>query len=246
MLLPVRKIMPAKKQQAWQFVAPLILAHGYKMQWQAHYPVPAIAPNSFYLVPMLSPNFFPFPELTTERLLLRQLSLDDAPGVHRLRSNEAVMQYINRPLTKTIEDAEAWISVVLGALVQNNGISWCLCLKEAPQEHVGSIGLWRIDKENYRAEIGYMLEPCLQGKGLMYEALQKVVAYGFSEMKLHSIEAQLDPRNTASAALLKKGGFVREAFFKENYYWQGQFGDTAVWSLLTPSQKTENRSQETF
>jgi ribosomal-protein-alanine N-acetyltransferase len=53
-------------------------------------------------------------------------------------------------------------------------------------------------------------------------------------MKLHSIEARLDPRNTASAALLKKGGFVQEALFKENYYLRGHFADTAVYSLITP------------
>ena len=193
---------------------------------------------------MLSCQFSPFPERTTERLLLRQLSLDDAACIHRLRSNRAVMQYINRPVSQTIEDAEAWISVILGALAQNNGITWCICLKETPRESVGSIGLWRIDKENYRAEIGYMLEPRLQGRGLMFEALQVVVDYGFREMKLHSIEAQLNPENGASAALLKKGGFVQEALFKENYFWQGRFSDTAVYSLLTPYAEAPAAGQE--
>ena len=117
---------------------------------------------------------------------------------------------------------------------KNDGITWCICLKERPSEHVGSIGLWRIDKENHRAEIGYMLEPSLHGKGIMYEALQKVVEFGFREIKLHSIEGQIDPRNTASAALLKKAGFVQEAYFKENYYLDGGFADTAVYSILAP------------
>ena len=193
---------------------------------------------------MLSPNFTPFPELKTDRLLLRQLTLADAPGVQQLRSQEEVMKYINRPLTRTLEEAECWIRVILEALGRNDGISWCICLKEAPSEHVGSIGLWRIDKENYRAEIGYMLEPALQGKGLMYEALQKVLYYGFRELMLHSVEAQLDPRNAASAALLKKGGFVQEGYFTENYYLRGQFADTAVYSLLTPCREAANKEAE--
>lgn len=183
---------------------------------------------------MLSPNFTPFPRLQTERLLLRQLTLADAPLVQRIRANEDVMKYINRPLTRTLEEAEGWIRVVLKTLAKNEGITWCICLKEQPHEHVGSIGLWRIEKENHRAEIGYMLEPSLQGKGLMSEALQRVIDYGFKTLKLHSIEAQLDPRNTASSALLKKAGFIQEAYFKENYYLQGGFADTAVYSLLTP------------
>lgn len=53
-------------------------------------------------------------------------------------------------------------------------------------------------------------------------------------MKLHSIEAHIDPRNIASATLLKKGGFVQEALFKENCFYNDQFSDTAVYSILTP------------
>jgi ribosomal-protein-alanine N-acetyltransferase len=119
-------------------------------------------------------------------------------------------------------------------MAKNEGITWCLNLINKPNIHIGSIGLWRIEKENYRAEIGYMLEPDLQGKGLMYEALQKVIEFGFSEMKLHSIEAKIDPRNIASAALLKKGGFVQEAHFKENCYHNGEFCDTAVYTIFSP------------
>ena len=82
-----------------------------------------------------------------------------------------------------------------------------------------------------------MLEPALHGKGLMYEAIQAVLHYGFHDLKLHSVEAQIDPRNSASEALLKKAGFVREAYFKENYYLRGRFADTGVYSLLTPLKK---------
>jgi ribosomal-protein-alanine N-acetyltransferase len=58
------------------------------------------------------------------------------------------------------------------------------------------------------------------------------VEYGFQKMNLHSIEAQINPDNLASAALLKKAGFEREAYFKENYYLRGEFTDTAVYSKL--------------
>lgn len=189
---------------------------------------------------MLAPNFSPFPALKTERLLLRQFTLADAAGVHQLRSDDSVMQFINRPLTQTIEDAEAWIQLIFDALQKADGITWCICLKDDPAIHVGSIGLWRIEKENYRAEIGYMIEPQLQGKGYMYEALQAVVHYGFTDMRLHSVEARIDPDNVASAALLKKSGFVQEAHFKENYFNRGRFADTAVYSKLAPNNVQAN------
>jgi ribosomal-protein-alanine N-acetyltransferase len=196
------------------------------------------------ICPMLSPDFSPFPELATDRLLLRQLVMADAPAVQRLRSNVDVMKYINRPLTLTVADAEKWIAVIMESLEKNEGITWSVCLKENAAENVGSVGLWRIEKENHRAEIGYMLEPALHGKGIMYEAIQKVVDYGFREMNLHSIEGRIDPRNIASGAVLKKAGFVQEAHFKENYYLRDHFADTAVFSLLAPHKQTAKSKNE--
>ncbi|HEY0042753.1 MAG TPA: GNAT family N-acetyltransferase [Flavisolibacter sp.] len=186
---------------------------------------------------MLSINFSPFPTLTTSRLLLRELTLTDAPAVQRLRSNPEVMKYINRPLTLTVEAAETWVGLIITALQNNDGITWCICLKEAPAEHIGTIGFWRIEKENCRAEIGYMLDPLLHGKGIISEALETVVRYGFSEMKLHSMEGQIDPRNIASGKVLEKAGFVREAYFRESYRLRDEFADTAVYSMLASDYK---------
>lgn len=193
---------------------------------------------------MLTPNFSPFPPLTTQRLLLRELLPSDAPAVQHLRGNKDVMTYINRPLTLTLQDAEAWVNLVRDNVANNDGITWCICLKEAPSEHVGNIAIWRIEKENYRGEVGYMIEPAHQGKGLMYEALQAVIHYGFATLQLHSLEGRIDPRNKASAAVLSKSGFVQEAYFKENYALRDGFADTAVYSLLTPYEK-DKRSKQT-
>lgn len=192
---------------------------------------------------MLSPNFTPFPTIETDRLLLRQMTLADAPALHRLRSSKAVMQYINRPLTQTVEEAEGWVKIIMENVIRNEGITWTIGWKERPEEHVGNIGIWRIDKANHRGEIGYMLDPSLQGKGIMFEAIQPVLGYGFQQLGLHSIEAQIDPRNQASAALLRKAGFVQEAYFTENCYHEGLFTDTAVYALLTPLETAQKQEK---
>ena len=100
------------------------------------------------------------------------------------------------------------------------------------KQMIGSIGLWRIDKAHYRGEIGYMLHHDHWGKGIMQEAIAAVIEFGFGPLKLHSIEAHINPANAASAGILEKNGFVREAYFKENYYFRGKFLDTAIYSLL--------------
>jgi ribosomal-protein-alanine N-acetyltransferase len=184
---------------------------------------------------MLEVNFQPFPLLTTERMVLREITKDDAGEVLRLRSDEEVMRYIDRPRAETIEDALVFIGRVEDLLKSNNGINWAMALKD-DNALIGNISLWRIEKENYRAEIGYMLHPAHHRKGLMNEAIKIVIDYGFRVMKLHSIEGKINPANAASAGILEKNGFVKEAHFKENYYFNGKFLDTAVYSLLAPKE----------
>lgn len=181
---------------------------------------------------MLSPNFNPFPVLTTERLILRRFTYDDAAGLFAMRSNETVMQYIHRPINKSIDDALALINVIEDLLSKNDGITWCICLKNS-NKYIGSIGFWRIEKDNHRAEIGYLLNPAYQGQGIMQEALTVAIEYGFNVIKLHSIAAYVSPGNFASIKLLLKNKFVQEAYFKEDHFYNGRFEDTLVYSLLT-------------
>jgi len=187
---------------------------------------------TFKIAQMLQPDFTIFPELNTERLYLRMLYKTDGPEILKLRSDEQVMRFIDKERAKTIEDAEVFIDRASIALTANDGITWAIALKEEPGTLIGSVGLWRIIKEHYRAEIGYMLNPVHWGKGIMTEALLKVTEFGFKEMRLHSIEAHINPENVGSAAILTKSGFVKEAHFKEDFYFNGRFRDTAIYSIL--------------
>jgi len=182
---------------------------------------------------MLHTDFHPFPELSTERLILRKIVDADKDDLFLLRSDRRVMAYIDRPIAESPGDAVKLIRVVDDLLQSGDGITWGIALKEQ-RGLLGTIGLWRIVKEHQRAEIGYLLHPGHQGKGLMQEALIKVLDYGFSVIRLHSVEANVNPANEASKRLLEKNGFVREAYFKENYFYNGVFKDSLIYSLLTP------------
>jgi ribosomal-protein-alanine N-acetyltransferase len=184
---------------------------------------------------MLTVNFNPFPILETPRLTLRRLTVDDAPGVFRLRSDAETMKYIPRPLAQTIDDALTHVALIESKIESNEGINWAISLKDDP-EFIGLIGNFRIEPENYRAEIGYMLLPEFHGQGLISEAIDAVVQYGFNEMKLHSIEAVIDPDNFASAKVLEKNRFVKEAHLKENGFYDGRFIDSVIYSRLSPHQ----------
>ncbi len=176
-------------------------------------------------------KFKPFPALSTERLHLRQVKLEDDNEIFFLRSDDRVMKYLDRPKAKTIDDARQFITSIGVGIDKNESITWAISLKNE-SKLIGTIGYWRIVKEHFRAEIGFILHPHFQGKGIMQEAIIKILNYGFDVMKLHSIEANVNPDNTASIKLLERNNFNREAYFRENYFFNGKFLDTAIYSLI--------------
>lgn len=176
-------------------------------------------------------NFTPFPELKTERLVLRRILMEDAQALFEMRSDERVMQFLDRPRAKNISDVENLIRLIDHDIENNIGITWGVSLT-GTSRLIGTMGFWNITKAHFRAEIGYLLHPDFQGKGLMKEAAKKTIDFGFREMGLHSIEANINPNNLRSAKMLENCGFVKEAHFRENYYYDGKFLDSVIYSLL--------------
>jgi ribosomal-protein-alanine N-acetyltransferase len=148
------------------------------------------------------------------------------------------MRYIDKASAETIDDAYEFIQKINDQQKNNDAVTWAITIK-GETILLGTICFWNILKEHYRAEIGYVLHPDYWGKGIMQEAFSEVVNYGFKVMNLHSIEANINPHNTASIKLLEKNKFVREAYYKENYFFNGKFLDTAIYSLLKPEDKND-------
>jgi ribosomal-protein-alanine N-acetyltransferase len=181
---------------------------------------------------MLLLNFNPFPVLDTSRMKLHALSVGDhAKGMYLLRSNLEAMKYIGKPLLSSVAEAREIIELYNRNLRECIGITWGISLNKS-SGLIGSVGFHKLDIFNHRAEIGYMLHPDYWNKGLMTEALAKVLDYGLNEMKLHSIEARINPENEISRKILLKHDFVKEGYFRESYYENQQYLDTEVYSLI--------------
>lgn len=180
---------------------------------------------------MLSINFHPFKNLETERLLLRRVTEADVLEIFQLRSNPETMKFIPRPLVKTNEEALEHIRMIDEKIEQNSGINWAITLK-GDSKLIGIIGHYRIQPENHRCEIGYMILPQYNGKGITTEAIKAVLEYGFTDLDMHSIEAVIDPENYASERVLQKNNFVKEAHILENELYDGKFWDTVIYSIL--------------
>ncbi len=180
---------------------------------------------------MLAPTFPYFPELSTERLILRAHISADAPALFSLRTSDEVMRYIDRERPKEILEIEAKIQLINESFETNGMLIWVIAFKDSPLEMIGEIGFYRTDYANHRAEIGYMVQPAHWRKGVISEALKKVIDFGFQTINLHSISANINPGNDASRQILLKHGFVKEAYFKEHYYFNGKFLDSEIYGL---------------
>lgn len=172
-----------------------------------------------------------FPNLETERLTLQQHEESDLDDLFILRSDPKVMAYMDKPPATDKSVVLKKIQAIREDFTNQNGINWTIKLKGS-DEVIGYMSLWRIDKTNHRVEIGYALKKEYWKQGISYEAAKRVIDFAFNNLEAHSIMANLNPQNNGSKGLLLKLGFIQEAYFREDFYFDGKFLDSAIFSLL--------------
>jgi [ribosomal protein S5]-alanine N-acetyltransferase len=155
-------------------------------------------------------NAATFPILTTERLTLRQLSIDDQQDVFALRADPGINKFLGRQLCKTKEDAISFINKVNDNIENGQTYYWAITLTDT-EALVGAICLFDLSSENSSCEIGYELMTKFQGQGIMKEAAQVVIEYVFQTLKLKKILAFTHCENQNSANLLLKFNFVKSS-----------------------------------
>ena len=151
-------------------------------------------------------DFSKFPKLKTERLNLTKLIKSDSEEIYFLRSNAEVCKYLDHPKAKSISDAEEFIEKIDNVIKNNVSILWAIRIIGST-EMVGTICLWNFSEDELSADIGFVLHPVQQRKGIMSEAVKKVLEYGFSDLSLNTIYGEVDPMNIPSIKLMEKYGF---------------------------------------
>jgi len=175
--------------------------------------------------------FSSFPYLTSSRLVYRNITPDDSESLYIIRTNEVVMRYMDTHAMKSLSEAEKLVKSIRESFKSGTGINWGIEEKSS-KTLLGYFGFWRIEENHCRGEVGYALHPDSWGKGYMQEAMKTLVRFGFKHLNLHSIEANVNPENINSMKLLEKIGFKKEAFFRENFLFNGEFKDSIIYSLL--------------
>lgn len=155
-------------------------------------------------------NFYPIPNLSSERISLSGISERDVDTIFFLRTDANVTKYIQRPAnrqTKTSADALKFIGELKQYAINNVSLAWGIKIPEN-DTIIGTICLWNFSEEQRTAEVGYDLKPEFQGKGYMSEALKLVINFAFDTLKLEKIEAFTNRDNLASVTLLEAHKFI--------------------------------------
>ncbi|OQS10402.1 alanine acetyltransferase [Chromobacterium violaceum] len=104
-----------------------------------------------------------------------------------------------------------------------------------PERIIGTVSFSNIVRGVFQAcHLGYGIDRAREGQGLMREALQAAIAFAFADLKLHRIQANYQPHNVRSAALLQKLGFAVEGQAKDYLFLDGAWRDHVLTSLTNP------------
>ncbi|MDQ0269323.1 GNAT family N-acetyltransferase [Cytobacillus purgationiresistens] len=176
-------------------------------------------------------KFTHFPELKTERLTLRNATINDSNDLFELYSSKAVVEYMPFTPFTSVEQAVNEMNWYQQIFDEQTGLRWMIQDRES-KKVIGTCGYLNYERTNNRLEIGYDLSPEYWGRGLMPEAVKSIIQFGFSTMNLNKIEAKIEPANTASLRLMEKLGFQKEGLLRQHEFEKGRYIDLAVFSLL--------------
>jgi len=171
-------------------------------------------------------DFATFPTIETQRLLLREITHADAPAIYHIFNDHETMRYYETPYT-SLEQAHDQVQLHKRRFREKVGIRWGIAFKHAPARLIGNCGFNPRLYGNH-ADIGYVLAREHWRSGIMYEAVNAILPFGFEALELQRIEAWVFPDNTASARLAEKLGFTYEGLLRGYLFGQ----DILMYALL--------------
>lgn len=171
------------------------------------------------------------PQLETERLILRKLVPQDERDVFEYASDPEVSKFTFWNAHKSIEDSRNFINSVLEKYIRDEAGEWGIVLKENSKV-IGSLGLLHLDTKNRLVQMGYVLSRHYWGKGIMPEAVKRVLKFGFEEMELNRIECYHLLPNEKSGRVMQKAGMSFEGIARKRSFVKGRYWDVKQYAIL--------------
>lgn len=169
--------------------------------------------------------------IASGRLDLRLVEHDDLHDLLEIHASEEVARYLPFGAWTGMADAKAWYQRTLARHGEGSAIQFVMHHR-AQGRVIGTGLLFHFEEESRRAEIGYVLGRKYWGQGFAHEGLGSLLEFAFGELNLRRLEAEIDPRNTASDKVLRRLGFMREGLLRQRWSLKGEISDSALYGLL--------------
>ncbi|EHK63577.1 GNAT family N-acetyltransferase [Achromobacter arsenitoxydans] len=169
------------------------------------------------------------PELTTARLVLRPLRLDDADAIQRLFAQWEVVRFLaNKVPWPYPADGARWYveQVALPAMLRGQQWHWSIRTQSEPDRLIGMVSLMDDDPGNNR---GFWLDPACHGRGYMTEACAAATGYWFAVLGKPLLRAPKAVANTASSRISARSG-MRLVRVEERDYVSGRL-PSEIWEI---------------
>ena len=171
-----------------------------------------------------------FPNLHTDRLDLIEITQNHLSDLFTLFGDVQVVRFYNLLPFQNESEGQRLIDLFQTRFTNQTGIRWGIALK-GTNNIIGTIG-YNTYTKNHKATIGYDVQTLYWNKGYATEALQKVIEYGFDQLQVNRIDAEVMQGNTGSEKVLTKLNFKNEGVLRDWMYWDEKHYDMTMFSLL--------------
>ncbi len=167
--------------------------------------------------------------LSTKRLVLQPIGPEHIESLFSICSDAENMQYWNRPPWQQLSQAEESINGALDRGRKGEQYTWAVM---ADGRFIGQVLLFLINEQCRRAELGFVFDKMVWGKGFASEASREVLNFAFNTLNLNRVEAETDTLNKPCRNLLERLGFVHEGDRAQRYIVSGVVSDSAMYGLV--------------
>ncbi len=172
-----------------------------------------------------------FPTISTSHYLLRPLTLADVDDIFTIFSDPDVTRYWGQSAFEARVQATTFVEHTIDGFAQRTMLEWGITQPPVATV-IGTCALTAWSQIHQRAELGYALDRRVWGRGILVEVLPAVIQFAFAHLRLHRIEADVDPLNRASIRHLKRLGFRQEGYLRQRYLINGERQDAIIFGLV--------------
>lgn len=171
------------------------------------------------------------PELETERLILRKITMEDIDDIHTYASNPEVSKYVFWNAHDTREVTEKYVKMILALYEEGKIAPWGIQYKKN-HTLIGTADFVSWQPQHKTAEIGYGLSKDYWGLGIATEAAKELIRFGMSEMDLVRVQAKCIVANKGSERVMEKAGMEFEGILRKFIYVKGAHYDVKMYANI--------------